>query len=194
MLIDSVTALYVDPRGPYPSLLVDWYDEARDARNYAGPNPVIAHPACGPWGCLSHQYKGSEGGPELAVHAIGQVRTFGGVLEHPAHSRLFRTYGLPLPWQSDAYGFTITINQVDWGHVAPKATWLYICGVEPELLPGAPPNGIATHWISGGGAKHDKRIKLCGAAQRRRTPVAFAKWLITIASRARGLYAPSIPE
>ena len=47
---DVSAKLYVDPRGPYPKLVADWWDEARDARNYAGPNPVVAHPPCQRWG------------------------------------------------------------------------------------------------------------------------------------------------
>lgn len=43
----DVAALYVDPRGPYPKLVAEWYDAARDARTYEGPLPVVAHPPCG---------------------------------------------------------------------------------------------------------------------------------------------------
>jgi len=94
-VIDDVVALYVDPRGPYPSLVREWYDEARDAKTYAGPWPVIAHPPCGPWGRLRHLSKKDD--PSLALRAVNQVRLFGGVLEHPLGSLLFRTAGLPLP-------------------------------------------------------------------------------------------------
>jgi hypothetical protein len=38
-----VDALYVDPKGIYPRLLgpEHCWDEARDARTYAGPGPVV---------------------------------------------------------------------------------------------------------------------------------------------------------
>ena len=42
----TVAALYVEPDGPYAGLDgVEVWDEARDARTYAGPQPVVAHAA-----------------------------------------------------------------------------------------------------------------------------------------------------
>lgn len=68
--MSAVAALYVCPRGPYPGLsqrrcelnrqcpggavLIDCWDESRDARLYDGPHPVIAHPPCKHWSGLRH--------------------------------------------------------------------------------------------------------------------------------------------
>ena len=75
-----VAALYVDPTGPYVGRPdVDPWDEARDARLYNGPHPVVAHPPCGPWGKLRDLYLGHE--HDCGPRAVEQVRAFGGVLE-----------------------------------------------------------------------------------------------------------------
>lgn len=190
-----IAALYVDPRGPYPRLTgVDAWDETRDARTYEGPGAVVAHPPCGPWGKLRHQYEGAE--HECALRAVEQVACFGGVLEHPAGSRLWPAMGLPLPGHApDQYGgYTIEVCQVEWGHVARKRTWLYLVGVPrlaitPPPFPGREP----THWLSGSRGANGRNakgtggapppgIKICSAEQRRRTPPLFAAWLVELAS------------
>jgi hypothetical protein len=51
----TVAALYVEPQGCYVGVPgVDPWDEARDARTYAGPHPVVAHPPCQRWGRFWH--------------------------------------------------------------------------------------------------------------------------------------------
>ena len=46
-----VAALYVDAAGSYRDLAgVEPWDIGRDARRYAGPHPVVAHPPCQRWG------------------------------------------------------------------------------------------------------------------------------------------------
>lgn len=50
---EMIAALYVETDGAYFGLPgVDPWDEARDARKYAGPHPVVAHPPCQRWGKL----------------------------------------------------------------------------------------------------------------------------------------------
>lgn len=188
----DVSALYVDPRGPYPKLVADWWDEKRDARDYAGPNPVVAHPPCGPWGSLARYANPAT--KELAFHALVHLQRFGGVLEHPARSGFFAAARLPLPLtEGDGIGFTVQVDQVNWGHVARKRTWLYCVGIPRAFVAagirfGAEP----THWISGSrklrttGGVCPPHIKFCSNQQRRRTPVAFAEWLVELASQARG--------
>jgi hypothetical protein len=185
-----IAALYVDRLGPYFSMPdVDAWDVDRDATKYDGPHPIVAHPPCGPWGSLKHLYLGNE--HALAPLAVDQVRRWGGVLEHPARSGLFGYCRMPLPGEfTDAFGgWTLSVDQVDWGHVARKRTWLYIIGVERRHL-NCPPSGTPTHWISGFRSTTNPRaacppgIKICSAQQRRRTPPAFARWLVDLAATA----------
>lgn len=191
----TVASLYIDPLGPYPKIPdVDCWDTGRDARLYDGPHPVVAHPPCGPWSGLRHQYHGDE--HDCAPRAVAQVHAFGGVLEHPAGSKLWEAVGLPLPganW-TDYAGYTIEVEQVEWGHVARKRTWLYLVGVPRSALEAPPfPGREPTHWISGGRNKLRKGsggivppgIKVCSAQQRRRTPPLFAEYLIRLARSVR---------
>lgn len=184
----DVAALYVDARGPYPSLVLHWYDAARDARSYAGSLPVVAHPPCGPWSVMRHLSK--ETTKDCAPAALEAVRRFGGVLEHPRGSTFFAHAGIPRPGRlPDAWGgISFEVCQCDWGHPARKRTWLYVVGLVGPMPP-APPPREPTHWASG--SRNAPRgpvppgIKVCSAEQRRRTPVAFAEWLLEIASRCR---------
>ncbi len=146
MSSQKVAALYVDPNGVYSGRDdVDLWDEERDARLYAGPWPVVAHPPCNTWSlmanCRPEIVKGDDGGCFKA--ALDAVRTYGGVLEHPAHTRAWAAHGLPTPlgwgcgwtqsWIDD--GWTCWIDQRQYGHAAPKPTWLYYVGPPPpELL------------------------------------------------------------
>lgn len=190
-MISDVAALYVDPLGPYPKMVTEWYDEVRDARTYAGPWPVVAHPPCGPWGALRHMSRRPQD-KDLAWDALAAVWEYGGVLEHPRGSKFWEAAELPRPGEpADEWGgWTLEVEQVRWGHPARKRTWLYIVGTTE--VGEIPPPREPTHWISGGRGRVGKKakttpvppgIKVCSAQQRRRTPVDFAVWLIEIARK-----------
>jgi hypothetical protein len=190
--VTDVAALYIDDRGPYPRLLgpdACWGIE-RDARLYEGPWPVVAHPPCGPWGSFAHLCKSPAQDPALAVLALEQVRRWGGVLEHPRCSRFWKHAGLPFPWQppDDFGGRSVEVDQLHWGHVAHKRTWLYLVGIA-ELPPAPYPHRKPTHDLMGSRGRNataDRGGKLEVSKElRRRTPVAFAEWLILIARRAQ---------
>lgn len=76
-LATDVVALYVDPKGPYPGLVAEWYDADRDAKTYDGNLPVVAHPPCGPWSSLRTLSRETTKG--CAPHAVDIVRRLGGV-------------------------------------------------------------------------------------------------------------------
>src|SRR4051794_38687292 len=142
----TVAALFVDPAGVYYGLPdVDPWDEKRDARLYAGPWPVVAHPPCARWCMLAplnesmYGYKiGDDAGAFAA--ALAAVRRFGGVLEHPAHSLAWPAFQLPSPirhgWQTslDDPGWSTEVSQVAYGHPCRKRAWLYSVGCEPPAL------------------------------------------------------------
>lgn len=194
-MLRTVAALYVDPLGPYPAMPgVECWDAARDARLYAGPWPVVAHPPCAPWSKLKHMKRPAAhvaADVDCGPYAVGQVRRWGGVLEQPEGSRLWAACDLPgVGGVEDAWGgFSVAVEQVSWGHVARKRTWLYLVGIDTEIVrDGIRTGGTPTHWCSGGrkrssgsGGLVPPGIKVCSAQQRRRTPVAFAEWLVSLA-------------
>jgi len=214
-----VAALYVDPRGPYPALArgeyldlwpagvgptgtpreIECWDETRDARKYDGPHPVVAHPPCGPWSkphmCSEKTLADTR---DCGPRAVEQVRAFGGVLEQPAGSKLWTYCLIPHPGSPDilGHGYTVEVDQCEWGHVARKRTWLYLVGVPRDALEAPPfPGRAPTHWVSGGRNQMRKNgkqgggvvppgIKVCSAQQRRRTPPLFAEYLVRLARAA----------
>jgi len=188
----GVSALYVDPKGPYPELvgIDNCWDAERDARLYSGSGPVVAHPPCGPWGTLSHFCTKQDA--TLGPVAVEQVQRFGGVLEHPAHSRLWRHCGLWPPGSlfCDSYGgFSVQLDQVRWGHKARKRTWLYVVGIDRRQVGGFPPDREPTHLLTkfrlGGFGRvltACDRLPKVSKHERHITPPAFARFLVDLAS------------
>ncbi len=143
-----IAALYVETDGCYYGLPdVDPWDATRDARRYAGPHPVVAHPPCQRWGRFwhgstrkPHQYAlGDDGG--CFASALASVRRWGGVIEHPADSHAWKHFGLARParhagWQpSGDGGWTCYVEQGHYGHMSRKPTWLLVHGIARDDLP-----------------------------------------------------------
>lgn len=201
----TIAALFVARCGVYWGLEgVDPWDEARDARLYAGPHRVVAHPPCERWG----RYWG--GGPMLHgtpkqkklgddngcfAAALAAVRTFGGVLEHPEASHAWPAHALVKPprgggWvkADDLGGYTCCVEQAQYGHQARKATWLYANGVAlPALLWGRTPGDFVRLEPGFHSIEERRRAVKTGARQRlskrqrAATPIAFRDLLLEIA-------------
>lgn len=202
-----ISALFVETNGCYFNLEdVDPWDEKRDARNYAGPYPVVAHPPCQRWGRFwhgstrkPHQFKlGDDSG--CFESALQNVRKYGGVLEHPCDSRAWKHFGLVPParhqgWQSagDGIGFTCYVEQGHYGHFSRKPTWLYAVGCDlPELDWSKGPQRLDPKMLDKYGYEKARRIGMCAMIGgknktiiRNATPLAFRDILISIARSAK---------
>ena len=192
------TVLYVRKDSDYKKRKNwDCWDSERNALNFKGLEPVVAHPPCRLWGNLSHmacrdvkiteEQKSIE--KSLAVHSLTVIRKNGGILEHPSGSKLFQEFKIPdltfdqldLFGAADNWGgFSIEIDQYDFGHIAHKMTKLYICGLNREQLPELPNKDKSIHLCEKG-----LRRSICGNVrdtvrctqkQREYTPDALIDW------------------
>ena len=206
-----VAALFVETGGAYFGLGgVDPWDEARDARLYAGPWPVVAHPPCQRWGKLwagqplfikrtgIRKVKGDDGG--CFASALEAVRKFGGVLEHPWQSHAWPHFNLNVPPRSGGWiaadffgGWTCCVEQGRYGHYARKPTLIYAVGCDlPELDWGIGEPRLDPAVVERMGLKRAKRLGEVGArgggtdsTPRIHTPEPFRNLLISIARSAR---------
>ena len=184
-VVTPVAALFVRADSIYKTMPgVDCWDIDRDARLWPGGCPVVAHPPCSAWGAFAMFAKPREGERELAVWAIVQIRACGGVLEHPAASKLWPEMSLPKPGRIDQYGgFTLPVHQSWWGHKAQKKTLLYVVGVRPDGIPVMPLDlSYPTHVIGDVGRASDRSNRPeIPKSDREKTPPAFAQWLVELA-------------
>lgn len=198
--VPTIAALFVEAGGTYANLPgVDLWDEARDARLYDGPHPVVAHPPCSRWcrlaGLVEARWghkRGEDGGSFAS--ALRSVRTYGGVLEHPAFSDAWAAFNLPKPPREGGWvagicgGWSCYVEQFRYGHVAKKATWLYAFGVElPDLRWGTINDGAGhalVSWCGNHTSKFDKRPRV-GKAAASRTPDEFRDVLLEMARSVR---------
>jgi hypothetical protein len=186
-----VTALFVRPDSIYKTIPgVDSWDKARDARLWPGGTPVIAHPPCRAWGALKHNAKPDPGEKELAIFAVRQVQRFGGVLEHPVHSTLWKAEFLPRPRSRDRFGgWTFALAQHWLGHRAAKLTWFYIVGIEPGQEPRFPLRlDRPTHVVTNNQRRrkgHPLWLPEIQRWERDATPEPMARWLVELAQSCR---------
>ena len=211
-----VAALYVERQGCYFGLPgVDPWDEARDARKYRGPHPIVSHTPCPRWGPRwfgqpltvkrtgVRKKLGDDGG--CFKHSLWAARKFGGVIEHPWRSLAWKHFGLNVPprhggWVSTGLfdgGWTCCVEQGRYGHYARKPTMLIVYGVPLEDLPsldwGIGQPRLDPAVVERMGIVRAKRLGEVGArgggtdsSARIETPFPFRDLLLSMARAATG--------
>lgn len=173
----TIAALCVHARSVYRTLPgVECYDAGRDCRTFAGGMPVVAHPPCRAWSAYcAHQANPAPGEKDLGPWCVEQIKANGGVLEHPAHSRLWQACNLPLPgWTARGDLWSMAVDQSWWGDVRKKATWLLFSGVSPHDLPVVPYRLRESFGDR-------RRWQVMSKQQRSASTKAFAEWLVAAA-------------
>jgi len=159
--MQTIAALYVETDGCYFGLPgIDPWDIVRDARNYAGPHPVVAH---------------------------------------PADSRAWEHFGLPVPRRGEGWtvsdfwtGRSCYVEQGHYGHASRKPTWLYAVGVDfPELNWSRGEQRVPQWMIDRYGYEKARRIgvvAMVGGKDKTRirnaTPLPFRDLLLSMAGTA----------
>ncbi len=182
-----IAALFVEADGVYSGLPdVEVWDIKRDARKYRGPHRVICHSPCQRWSQLAKvvearwgHKRGEDGG--CFASALDSVRTWGGVLEHPAFTEAWAKFLLPEPPVSGGWvrglcgGWACHVEQGHYGHLARKGTWLYAFGVPlPALKFGPSPSGmVVRRWRGANKPEMPKRL-------RHITPLPFRDLLLSM--------------
>ena len=195
-----IAALYVQAEGAYSGLPgVELWDEARDARTYAGPWPVVAHPPCQTWCKMAPVNQARYGIPigsddGCFAAALASVCGVGAACWS---IRPTSAHGVPtdLPWPPEAGGWQrdsdggwcCYVEQAHYGHRARKASWLYAIDTElPELRWGAA--GHSGAWISSDRPRavlNARGIAQLSKREASATPPAFRDLLLSIAASAQ---------
>lgn len=191
-----IAALFVDESGCYSGLPdVDLWPKRRDARKYRGPHRVLAHPVCSRWcqlaGLVEARWGHRRGDDDgIFESALLSVRSFGGVLEHPAYSLAWPKFLLPEPPRSGGWvrgicgGWSCHVEQGRYGHPAKKATWLYAFNCElPDLRWGPTPDSETTALVSwcGNRVRSGESRPRVGKRKASATPIEFRDVLLRMA-------------
>lgn len=155
------------------------YTRTKDAWNANCPGPVVAHPPCRCWSrawalsSLTIFDRVSE--MLLGMECVRLTLKHGGVLEQPAHSRLWAAANLPVPGEHfpNLPVWSLAVDQAEFGHRTSKPTWLLFAGIHPGQV-------LFDEWRLA--QMHTRRQARLTPGQRSATPLPFARFLLRSAS------------
>jgi hypothetical protein len=138
----KIPVLFTNEKSNYNNYSIfDTYSKKRNAFTYYSRSPLIAHPPCRLFSRLRGFSTANKSEKKLAFFALSRVRQFGGILEHPRSSTLWKNGNFNLSGNIDEYGgFLRSVNLSWFGYPCEKKTMLYFVGIKPGDLPPFPLN------------------------------------------------------
>lgn len=176
----SISVLFTQSHSNYDKFTIfDTWDINRNAFLCTSRSPAIYHPPCRLFSRLRKFSTAPAKEKKCAFFSLARVRQFGGILEHPRSSTLWKNGNFDLSGQVDSYGgFLRSVNLSWFGFPCEKKTMLYFVGIKPGSLPPFPMNLQApTHVIS---SSKQTTLKELSKNQRSSTPVQMIDYFITV--------------
>lgn len=165
--VPKFPVFFVAPNTLYDRRRFDLWDKKRDATRYPGKLPAVLHPPCRLWGRLRKFSTAPKEEKDLAIWALRYVRTFGGILEHPADSKLWS--------YATTDDLVLKVDLHHFGFPAKKSTRLLVAGAPLRLLPPIPlPRKPITRKI---GTNYG--LPELPKSKRSQSPPGFIDWVYT---------------
>jgi hypothetical protein len=117
----------------------DCFGQDRDAMTWKGNTPAIYHPPCRLFSKMRAFSTAGKCEKFYGYYSIMSAREFGGIVEQPKASSLYKEMGCDLSGSVDQFGGFIRSVNLSWfGYPAQKETLIYVVGVLPGDLPAHP--------------------------------------------------------
>lgn len=165
----------------------DCYGVDRNALTWSGSKPAIYHPPCRLFSKMKAFSSAGKCEKLFGYWSIMSVRKFGGIVEHPKSSDLWKEMECDLTGNVDKYGgFLISVNLNWFGFPAKKETLIYIVGCSRSDLPVCPYTLDAPLYMIGTQRKNGKPE--LNKNLRSQTPFLMIDWFKEI---IKGINSPS---
>ena len=176
--MQKIPVLFTNPDSNYNSFTeFDTWCEDRNAFLSDHRCAAIYHPPCRLFSRLRKFSTAPVNEKKCAFWSLAKVRQFGGILEHPRSSTLWKDGNFNLSGQVDYYGgFLRSVNLSWFGFPAEKKTMLYFVGISPRLLPAIPISLVPPSHIIGS-SRSDHTPELLRSS-RSETPIEMISYFL----------------
>lgn len=177
---DIIPVYFVCSDSNYFDMNCNCFDIKRNALSTTDKTPGVYHPPCRSWGKLRKFSNFVPGEHYLAIWSFLRVIKYGGVLEHPNGSYLFKKYIIPF-CKNDSSGMfnVLSVDQHWFGSSFKKTTLLFVSHLPYKLIPSHPLSFSAiTSTVSR--SKQHNRLPEASKIERYKTTYEFNKYLLNI--------------